>query len=156
MTRTNEGISIFTVHLKRTASFISNTNIVRSPQDAATIAKAFFEHQYNGYMPDREVLVSLYLNTKNCVSGIEVISIGSLNASIAHPREIYKGAVLHNAASVILAHNHPSGNTDPSPEDIELTERVSEAGNILGIDLLDHVIIGEGDGYTSLKENGLM
>jgi DNA repair protein RadC len=91
---------------------------------------------------DREKLVCLMLNTKNVVIGIDTVSVGSLSASIAHPREIFKSAILKNAAAIILSHNHPSGDPSPSQDDIRLTERISKAGEILGIKLLDHVIIG--------------
>lgn len=93
------------------------------------------------------------LSTKNQVLGIHVIHIGSLNASIVHPREIFQAAILNNAASIIAFHNHPSGITDPSPEDIEATTRLYEAGKIIGIELLDHLIIGHHK-MISLKDKG--
>ncbi len=92
------------------------------------------------------------LNTKNNITGINVVSIGSLNSSLVHPREVFKAAILGNAAAIILAHNHPSGDPSPSPEDLEITRRLVEAGKILGIEVLDHVIIG--DRWESLKERG--
>jgi DNA repair protein RadC len=88
------------------------------------------------------------LNAKNVVIGMDIVSVGSLSASIAHPREIFKSAILKNAAAVILAHNHPSGDSSPSQDDVQLTERISQAGKILGIKLLDHVILGELDNYS--------
>jgi len=91
---------------------------------------------------DREKLVCLTLNAKHVVIGIEIVSVGTLTASVAHPREIFKGAILKNAAAIILAHNHPSGDPSPSSEDIQLTKRIKEAGELLGIELLDHVILG--------------
>ena len=97
---------------------------------------------------DREKLISLMLNTKNVVIGLDVVSVGSLSASIAHPREIFKSAILKNAAAIILVHNHPSGDPSPSGDDIHLTERISKAGEILGINLLDHVILGELGNYS--------
>ena len=84
-----------------------------------------------------------------------MISIGSLSASIVHPREVFQVAVTRVAASIILAHNHPSGDVTPSKEDIELTRRMVEAGGIMGIDILDHIILSESD-FLSLKERGLM
>ena len=91
------------------------------------------------------------LNTRNRVICINTVSIGSLNASLVHPREVFKPAILANAASIILAHNHPSGETEPSKDDIEITKRVKEAGNLLGIELLDHVIISDSD-WKSIKD----
>ena len=100
---------------------------------------------------DREVFYIITLNQKNNVIGVNLVSMGSLSASVVHPREVFKMAILQNAASVIAFHNHPSGITDPSPEDIELTRRLVEAGKAIGIQVLDHIIIGE-DVYLSLME----
>lgn len=120
---------------------------IRSPHDAATYL-----------MPDmtslqQEHFVVLFLNVKNQVIHRQTIFIGSLNASIVHPREIFREAVKRSAASIICAHNHPSGNPTPSPEDIEVTKRLQEAGYIIGIDLVDHLIIGDHQ-YVSMKEKG--
>lgn len=101
----------------------------------------------------REHFVALYLNARNRMLARKTVSVGSLNASIVHPREVFSPALRHGAAGLIVVHNHPSGETDPSVEDLELSRRLAEAGEILGVDLLDHVIVG-GDGFTSLKEAG--
>jgi hypothetical protein len=101
----------------------------------------------------REHFVGLYLNARNRMLARRTVSVGSLNASIVHPREVFAPALRLGAAGLIVVHNHPSGETDPSVEDLELSRRLSEAGEILGIDLLDHVIVGSG-GFTSLKESG--
>lgn len=103
----------------------------------------------------QEHVVALYLNTKNEIIKNETIFVGSLNTSVAHPREIFKGAVRYSAARIILAHNHPSGNTEPSDADFSFTRRVVDAGEMMGIEVIDHFIIGEKD-YLSLRENGLM
>ncbi len=97
----------------------------------------------------------MYLNTKNQVLHKKTVFIGSLNASIVHPREVYKEALRRSAASIICIHNHPSGDPSPSREDIEVTKRLNECGKILGIDLLDHLIIGENK-FVSLKEKGYL
>jgi DNA repair protein RadC len=94
------------------------------------------------------------LNTRNRVTGVLTISIGTLNASLVHPREVFKGAIQGSAASVILVHNHPSEDLEPSEEDIKLTRRMVEAGKIMGIEVLDHIII-TGKGFLSLKARGL-
>ena len=102
---------------------------------------------------DREAAYTIYLDSRNKVLGTEMISLGTLNANLIHPRELFKGAILISAASIILVHNHPSGEAAPSEDDIEITKRVVKAGKILGIDVLDHIIIGNGTGeYLSLKE----
>ena len=103
----------------------------------------------------KEFFMCLYLNARNQLIHKEVISIGSLSASIVHPREVFQVAVSHSAASIILAHNHPSGDVSPSKDDIELTRRLIKAGEIMGIEVLDHVIISAMD-FVSLKERGLM
>lgn len=103
----------------------------------------------------KEVLKVILLNTKNCVIGIKDASVGSLNSSIVHPREIFRDAIRKSAASIILVHNHPSGDPTPSGDDINSTKRIMESGKIIGIELLDHLIIGEGK-YISLREKGFM
>jgi len=111
------------------------------------------------YMMDRmrflrkEHFVVLHLDAKNRLLGEEVVSVGSLTASIVHPREIFKTALKKSAASIICLHNHPSGDPAPSREDVEVTSRLVEAGQILGIDVLDHIIMGE-NSYFSMKEKG--
>ena len=103
----------------------------------------------------REHFLCLYLNARNQVMRKEVVSIGSLSSAIVHPREVFALAVALPAASVLLAHNHPSGDISPSQDDINLTRRLVQAGEILGIDVLDHLIIGSDD-FLSMKERGLI
>lgn len=93
------------------------------------------------------------LDSKNKIAGVHIISIGSLDAAIVHPREVMKAAILNNAASFICFHNHPSGDPTPSPEDILTTKRFVEVGELMGIECLDHVIVGD-DRFVSLKELG--
>jgi DNA repair protein RadC len=102
---------------------------------------------------DREAFYGVYLDTRNQVLAVEMISLGSLNASIVHPREVFKPAFRLSAASLLVVHNHPSGDPDPSEDDLAITRRLQEAGEVLGIPLLDHVILGKAD-YFSLKEDG--
>jgi len=104
---------------------------------------------------DREHFRALLLNVKNQVIGREIISIGTLNSSAVHPRELFRNAIKRSAAALILAHNHPSGDPAPSREDIEVTRRLLEAGHIIGIEILDHLIIGDNK-FTSFKAKGLM
>jgi DNA repair protein RadC len=123
--------------------------VIRSPEDAA-----------NYVMEDmrfltQEHFVCLYLNTKNQVLHQQTIFIGSLNASIVHPREVFKEAFRRSAASFICLHNHPSGDPSPSREDIDVTKRLNECGKLIGIELLDHLIIGD-QKFISLKEKGYM
>lgn len=103
----------------------------------------------------QENVVALYLNTKNDIIRKETLFVGSLNSSVAHPREIFKGAVRCSAARIILAHNHPSGNPEPSQADIDFTHRILRAGEMMGIELLDHIVVGE-DEYISMREEGII
>ncbi len=123
--------------------------IIRSPEDGADYV---MEEMRN---LNQEHLVVLFLNTKNQIIHRQTIFIGSLNASIVHPREIFREAVKRSAASIICAHNHPSGDPSPSQEDIHVTRRLVEAGKIMGIELLDHLVIGN-NSFTSLKEKGYL
>ena len=104
---------------------------------------------------DKEVFVAFYLDTRNKIISREIVSIGTLNASVVHPREIFRTAIIRNACSIILAHNHPSGNVKPSNEDIEVTRKLKEAGVIIGIQLLDHLIVSREDYYSFEDENEL-
>jgi DNA repair protein RadC len=101
---------------------------------------------------DREMFLSILLTTRNTVIGIEIVSIGTLNCSLVTPRELFKSAILANASSLIICHNHPSGDTEPSDEDIKITKRLHEAGKLLNIELLDHIIVGH-NSFLSLKES---
>jgi DNA repair protein RadC len=103
----------------------------------------------------KEHFVCLFLNTKNVVIGKETLSIGTLDSTLVHPREVFKAAVQRSASSIICVHNHPSGDPTPSSEDVSMTSRLLEAGRMMGIHVLDHVIIGD-NRYASLKELGLM
>src|SRR6266571_3163060 len=101
----------------------------------------------------KEMFMCLHLDGKNRIIAVDLVSIGSLNQSIVHPREVYKTALLSNAAALILIHQHPTGDPTPSSEDIAITRRLKEAGDILGLKVLDHIIIGDGE-YLSFVERG--
>ncbi|PLS15655.1 hypothetical protein CVD28_21825 [Bacillus sp. M6-12] len=135
---------------KRVSSLNSQDRyVIRSPEDCANYCMDEMRFL------SQEHFVCLYLNTKNQVLHKQTVFIGSLNASIVHPREVYKEAFRRSAASIICLHNHPSGDPTPSREDIEVTKRLAECGKIIGIDLLDHLIIGEKK-FVSLKEKGYL
>ena len=142
-------INIVTIKMEKVKSMLVENKKIISPKEVYKIVSEYL----NGV--DREHLVLLTLDTKNCINSITTVSIGSLNTSIVHPREVFKTAIISNASSIILAHNHPSGDPTPSKEDINITDRIKESGKILGIDLLDHLIIGD-DSYISLKEKGIL
>lgn len=121
---------------------------ILSPQDVVNLVTP--EMRYL----DREHFKVILMNTKNHVIRVETVAIGTLNFCAVHPREVFKSAIKHSSAGIILVHNHPSLNCTPSQQDIEVTQRLVEVGNIIGIDILDHVIIGER--YSSFKERGLI
>jgi DNA repair protein RadC len=128
---------------------MSDTITIRSPQDVSTYLMEDLRYL------QKEHFVCLFLNTKNHVIGQETLSMGSLNASIVHPREVFRAAIKRSSASIICVHNHPSGDPTPSPEDIQMTARLVEAGQIIGIEVLDHIILGD-QNFVSLKEKGFM
>ena len=120
---------------------------IRSPQDVSNLLMAEMRDL------KKEHLKSILLDTKNRVLRAVTVSVGILDSSLVHPREVFKDAILASAASIIVAHNHPSGDPTPSQEDINVTKRLLEAGKIMGIELLDHIIIGD-NRWVSLKERG--
>ena len=104
---------------------------------------------------DREHFIALFLDSRSAVIGMHTVSVGTLTESLVHPREVFKGAILANAASLIVAHNHPSGDHFPSEADLAVTSKLKESGRILGIPLEDHVVIGA-EGFTSFRQQGLL
>jgi DNA repair protein RadC len=133
-----DGIPIYRVSLVREGGMSCYNQQIRSAVDASMLL-----HTYLADV-DREHFVVIMLNQKNKVIGMNTVSVGSLTASVVHPRETFKIAILANCASIIIGHNHPSGDPQPSREDRTLTARLVEAGKLLGISVLDHVIIGDG------------
>ncbi|KAA6448733.1 RadC family protein [Bacillus swezeyi] len=124
-------------------------HVIRFPEDAANVLMEDMRFL------SQEHFVCLYLNTKNQVIHKRTVFIGSLNSSIVHPREVFKEALKRSAASFICVHNHPSGDPAPSREDIDVTRRLGECGQLLGIELLDHIVIGD-QKFVSLKEKGYL
>ena len=136
---------------EKSALYDLTNNKVTCPNDAYVILELIFEM---GSLAE-EKLVMLCVNTKNEVIGAFSVSHGTLNSSLVHPREVLKRALLVNARGFFLAHNHPSGDTEPSSEDIASTSRLLEASKIMGVDFIDHLIIGDCK-YYSMQQNGLM
>ena len=96
------------------------------------------------------------LSTRNAIQYIDLVSLGTLNASLVHPREVFRFSILKAVSSIILSHNHPSGDAEPSEEDMRITRRLVEAGKIIGIEVLDHIVIGDRDSFYSFKERGII
>ncbi|MHB9026427.1 MAG: JAB domain-containing protein [Armatimonadota bacterium] len=142
-------IPVYRVALVRERVQTTDRKVISSPADAYEILKEFIGEA------DREQFVILLLDTRHNLRGIHVVSIGSLNASIVHPREVFKPVLLANCAGIVMGHNHPSGDPDASSEDLALTSRIKQGGELLGISVLDHIILGQ-DTFVSLKDRGLM
>lgn len=142
-------VEIVSIKMVKEGSIKYANRSIENPFDIYVLVKNFLEDS------DREKLLVVCLDTKNQPINISTVSVGTLNSSLVHPREIFKTAILSNSNQIILAHNHPSGISAPSSEDKAMTNRIREAGTILGIELIDHIIIGD-DEYFSFKENKLI
>lgn len=133
-----------------------NGDRVSSPEAALSV----FRDALKDLDAEREHFLCISLNTKNQQKSLDIISIGSLNANIVHPREVFYTAIAHRAAAIIVAHNHPSGDPAPSQNDIDITRKLKAAGEIVGIEVYDHIIFGEDEkgtwNYISMKEQGLV
>ena len=140
-------IPIVTVQLVRERTQPSPVRTVTSPHDAYLVFRDWMEPR------DRECFAIALMDTRNRIIGLHIVSIGSLNASLVHPRECFKPAILANASAILLAHNHPSGDAAPSSEDLAITARLKQVGELLGIAVLDHLVIGDST-FVSMKERG--
>lgn len=123
---------------------------ITSSSDAISFFKQYWE---NAESNDQEKFVVACLDTKHRVQSVVVVTVGTLDASLVHPREVFKPAIIEGSSSIIVSHNHPSGNVIPSHEDIQVTDRLTESGKLIGIDLLDHIVYGDGSGDAiSIRE----
>lgn len=147
---TLQKVNVVSIQLVKEKCLAYGSKQINCPKDAAIIAGDFLAGA------DREHFVVICLDTKQKVNALNTVSVGTLNSSLVHPREVFKAAILANSNALILIHNHPSGDPTPSREDLEITKRLVEAGNILGIEVLDHMVIGDNGKYVSLKERGDM
>lgn len=137
------------VKLVREKSVLYSSDKITMPSQAVELAKNFLQDR------DREHCIAMFLDTRLKITAIHTIGIGTLESLPLHPREVFKAAILSNASGMIIAHNHPSGDPEPSKNDIDITKRLVEAGQILGINIIDHIIIGD-ESYTSFREKGLI
>lgn len=143
-------VPLYTTRLVREGCFtFSERGQVNTPEAVANVLQDYFEGR------DREEFVVVLLDTANTMIGLSVLSVGGLAAAIVEPRQVFKTAFLANAASIICAHNHISGNPEPSREDIRITRQLVEAGKLMGVPLLDHLILTD-EGHVSLAERGLL
>ena len=142
-------IPVVKVELVRERHLMSEYNRITCSEDVAKLLSVYLAGA------DREHFVTLLLDTKHKVIGLNTASVGILDASIVHPREVFKPAILAGAQAVIVGHNHPSGDPTPSTNDLQVTKRLVEAGKIIGIDVLDHIVVGH-ESYVSFLERGLI
>lgn len=131
-------------------SILYQKRVIRSAEDAAELLRPHLEDR------DREHFLCVHLTTKHEVASLILCSVGSPDASIVHPRDVLKAACISNASAIICAHNHSSGDPTPSNEDVSVTRRLKDAATLLGIDFLDHLVIGSGGRFTSLRAEGLV
>lgn len=143
-------VDIVSLKMVKDNSVLYQGRRISGPDDAAELLRDFLKDS------DRERFIVAFLNTKKEPNAIHTVSIGTVNSSLCHPREVFKAAILSNASSMILSHNHPSSDTTPSEEDKKITERLVEVGRIIGIEVIDHIIIGQDDEYYSFKEEGII
>lgn len=142
-------VDIVKIQMVKESSLLYKNRSVLCPQNGFDLMTQFLGEV------DREYVIVLCLDSKNQPTALNVCHIGSLNSSILHPREVFKTAILSNAASIMVGHNHPSGSSQPSDADINMTRRLVKAAEIMGINLLDHIVMGDNE-FTSLKEEGYM
>ena len=141
-------LDLVSIRMVREKTLKGVVDKITNSSDAANFFKLLLQDL------DREVMLLLTLDHKKAPINVSVISMGTVNSTLVHPREVFKTAVLSNASGIILAHNHPSGNVEPSEQDLQVTQRIQEVGALLGIELIDHIVIGD-DNYYSLRENNL-
>lgn len=137
---------------EKSETYYDGRKSLNNPDDAAKLFKEYYEENFD---MDKEHFSVIMVDTKNKMIGINLVSMGTINQTITHPREVFRPAVMASANSIFLCHNHPSGDPTPSKEDINTTKRLKEAGKILGIELLDHIILGD-NRHESLLEKGMI
>ena len=146
-----QSVPIYRISLVRESNMQVDRTQLRGSDSASQVLRNYLGDT------DREHFIVMLLDRKNKLIGINTVSVGSLTASVVHPREVLKPAILCNAAAMIFGHNHPSGDPQPSQEDRALTKRLVEAGKLLGIQVLDHVVIGDGsEQYFSFADEGML
>ncbi len=128
--------------------------IIMRPQDISKILQAWLK-TLDMVDKEKEHFIVIHLNVRSHIKQIEIVGIGTINATLVHPREVYKRAILESSVNIIIAHNHPSGECSPSEEDIAVTKRLIEVGNIIGIKLMDHIVFSDCDHY-SFADNGML
>jgi DNA repair protein RadC len=148
--RTEAAAELGDLHRYYRPAPMADRELCTSPEQAADVLAPHF------FGLDREACFAVHLDTKHRSLGVEMVSLGSADHTFMAPREVYRGALLANATALILAHNHPSGDHTPSRDDEQLTRRLNRAGELVGVDLLDHLVFGEDGTWTSLARRGVL
>ncbi len=143
-------VNVVSLRMVRESTVLYAGRSVQAPDEAAGLLRQFIGNL------DREAFVVIGLDIKHQPTVLEIVSLGTVSSTLVHPREVFKTAILSNSSALILGHVHPSGIPDPSEDDIAVTRRLVDAGKILGIEILDHVILGGGESFKSLRQLGLM
>lgn len=143
-------VGIIKTQIIRERSILYGKRRLRNTMDAVELVHSMFQYA------DKEMMVVLSLDTKNAPLALEIVSVGTVNSCLIQMRELFKHSILNNATSILCFHNHPSGIPTPSKDDIAVTKQIEEAGRLLGIRLLDHIIIGSEKSYVSLRERGIV
>ncbi len=143
-------VPLYSCSLVRDGNASADNGIMTDASSAAKVLRAVIGNK------DREHFAVAALDARRKVIGVQIVSVGTLTATLIHPREVFKPAILLNAAAIVLSHNHPSGDPSPSAEDRESTRRIQRAGELLGIPVADHVIIGGGESFFSFRESGML
>ncbi len=143
-------IDIVKIQMVKDGTLDYGKKAIKGPQDLAELGQKFIQNA------DREIFLLVCLNTRNHINCIHVVSIGTVNTALVAPREVLKAVLMSNASNMAFIHNHPSGDPDPSSDDIQITNRIAECGKLFGIGLIDHVIISDDGKYESFLEKGLI
>ena len=143
-------IDIVKIHMVKDGTIEYRTKQIQNPKDLADLGLKFLKHA------DREMFVLVCLNSRNCINCIQLVSMGTVNATIVSSRDVIKAVLISNSVQMAFIHNHPSGDTDPSEDDLLLTRKLSECGKLFDIKLLDHVIVSDDGQYQSFLERGLI
>jgi DNA repair protein RadC len=144
-----ETVPVYRCKLVRETTELLPATLIENPNAVVAAARAMLEDR------DRECVLVMFLTARHQLCGMSIVSVGDVDSALMHPREVFKCAILASAVKIAVAHNHPSGDPSPSPADMQVTKRLQEAGKLLGIELMDHVIIGAGR-HCSLLERGLI
>jgi DNA repair protein RadC len=143
-------VPMYSIQLVKEDGYVENPQQVHNSKDIKNVIQPMIGNS------DRECMIIVSLDTKNHIIAADIVSIGTLNQSFVHPREVFKSAIIRNACSIIMCHNHPSGDVTPSEEDVKVTKNILLASKFMGIPLLDHIILSHNNKFFSFLDNGVL